>query len=115
MGQSRVSPASYPTLSAGACEQDEVSGYTPSSSISPLPDSLVVLCFTQTSTVMKAEMTMRRRITVTTATTTPMMTAVSTPPEPRGVGVEGERERGGKRGRVGWEGRRRYGNTDSLP
>ena len=84
-GQLRVSPASYPILSAGECEHDEVSGYTPSST-SPLPDSLVVLCFTQRSTVMKAEMMMRRRITVTTVTTTPMMTAVSTPPETEGIG-----------------------------
>ena len=35
---------------------------------------------------MKAEMMMRRRITVATATTTPMMTAVSTTPETEGKG-----------------------------
>ena len=105
MGQSRVSPARYPTPSAGACEHDEVSGYTPSS-ISPLPDSLVVLCFTQTSTVMKAEMAMKRRITVGTATTTPMMPTVSIALGPGGGGGEGGRGGGGEgggRGRAGGE------------
>ena len=106
MGQSWVSPTSYPTLSARACEHDEVSAYTPSSSTSPLPDSLVVLCFTQTSTVMKAEMAMKRRITVATATTTPMMPAVSIALEPGGGGGEGGRGGGGEgggRGRAGGE------------
>ena len=113
MGQSRVSPASYPTPSAGACEHDEVSGYTPSS-ISPLPDSLVVLCFTQTSTVMKEKMTMRRRITMATAIPAPMMTAVSTALEPKGGG-EGEREEAEKaEEEEEREGRRRYGDTHSL-
>ena len=114
MGQSRVSPASYPTPSAGVYEHDEVSGYTPSST-SPLPDSLVVLCFTQTSTVMKAEMMMKRRITVATATTTPMMPAVPIALEPGGGGGEGGRGEAEKEEEEGErEGRRRYGDTHSL-
>ena len=60
-------------------------------------DSLVVLCFKQTSIVTKTVM-MRRRITMATATTTPMMTAVSTLPEP---GVSGVSEGGGGGGGVG--------------
>ena len=48
-------------------------------------DLHMVLCFTQTSTVAKTVMKMMK-ITMTTATTTPMMTAVSTLPEP---GVSG--------------------------
>ena len=51
-----------------------------------LSDSLVVLCFTQTSIVTKIVMR-RRRITMATATATPMMTAVSTLPEPGVSGV----------------------------
>ena len=53
-----------------------------------LYDSLVVLCFKQTSTVKKTDKTRRMRITVATATTTPMITAVSIPPGPEGGGGE---------------------------
>ena len=56
-------------------------------------DSLVHLCFMQTSTMTKTIRMMRvMRITMTTATTTPMMTAVSTPPaRPEGAGGDEER------------------------
>ena len=53
---------------------------------SPL-DSLV-MTFTQTSTMKKADMMRMTRITMATATTTPMMTAVSTPAGPGGGGGE---------------------------
>ena len=52
---------------------------------------------------------------MTTATTTPMMTALSTPLESVGGG-EGEREEAEKpEGEGEREGRRRYGDTHSLP
>ena len=69
-----------PTLSDLACMHDEMSGNTHSSP-SHFSDSLVVLCFMQKYTMMKAVIMLMRRITVATATTTPMMTAVFTPPD----------------------------------
>ena len=55
----------------------------------PLPPfhSLVFLYFTQTNTKKKTDKLRMMRITMATATTTPMMTAVSTPAGPgRGGG-----------------------------
>ena len=51
-------------------------------------DSLVFLYFKQTSTMKKAIKMKRMRITMAMVTTTPMMTAVSTPAGPGGGGGE---------------------------
>ena len=78
------------TQSARACTHIRwVSGTCP-----PLPPfhSLVHLCFTQTNTKKKTDKMRIMRITMATATTTPMMTAVSTPAGPGGGAGGGERD-----------------------